>query len=272
MRFLRSGLQEILFLAALIGVLVLGIYFLLPALEWKWDSDKLTLDLEKRFGDMLVEEVKNDPTYYNDETVSKALATMEKRLTNAVTNLPFPVRILVVRNSAVNAFTFPGGVILVHTGLLARSDSAEEVAGVLAHELGHVANRDTLKALYRQVGLSLIVAVVTGGRSDQIQDLVTQLISIKFTRTQEGLADDYAIGLLIKAGINPEYLARFFEKLKKQQSDVENFAKFLNTHPDTEGRMKKARDAGKKFDPKKTNPLGINWTQVKKKLPSLLSQ
>ncbi|MBL8993115.1 MAG: M48 family metallopeptidase, partial [Spirochaetia bacterium] len=254
------------------AALVAGLYFVLPKFEKKWDPEKLTSDMEKRFGDLIEEQIRNDATFVESKTVNQALKTIQDRLLSTETNIGFPVRILVVRNTAVNAFTFPGGLVIIHTGLLAKSESPEEVAGVLAHEFGHIAHRDSLKALYRQVGLSIIVNVVTGGRSDQVQDLITQLLGIRFTRIQEGEADDYAIDLMIRSGINPEALARFFEKLKKESSSLDEVTKFLDSHPDTEGRMKKARAAGKKFDPKKARPFALDWARVKKKLPSVLAE
>lgn len=271
MRFLKSTSQEIIFLALLIAALVGGLYFVLPKFEKKWDPEKLTSDMEKRFGELLEEQIRNDPTFVENKTVNQALKTIQDRLLSSETNLGFPVRILVVRNTAVNAFTFPGGLVIVHTGLLARSESPEEVAGVLAHEFGHIAHRDSLKALYRQVGLSIIVNVVTGGRADQVQDLITQLVGLRFSRIQEGEADDFAVDLMTRSGINPEALARFFEKLKKESNSLDEVTKFLDSHPDTEGRMKKARAAGKQFDPKKARPFAIDWARVKKKLPSVLA-
>src|SRR5690606_38593589 len=97
----------------------------------------------------------------------------------------------------VNAVALPGGRVLLFNGLLKEAKSPDEVAGVLGHEMGHVRHRDTMTALVRQLGLS----VVLGGFNGQVGGAVNGLLAMSYSRDAERAADAYSIDRLRAADI-----------------------------------------------------------------------
>ena len=101
-------------------------------------------------------------------------------------NIKTPVNISVLDDSAVNAFTLPGGRVLVMRGLIARVDDGTELAGVIAHELGHVAHRDPTTQLLRGMGLSMLLHMLgLGDASNTAASGASNLMSLAYTREAE---------------------------------------------------------------------------------------
>ena len=90
-----------------------------------------------------------------------ALAKLVRQLETAA-QLPFPLRIVVARKSETNAITLPGGIIYVYGGLIDSARSADELAGVIAHEIGHVAHRDGMRSILQTAGLSFLFGMLLG--------------------------------------------------------------------------------------------------------------
>ena len=130
----------------------------------------------------------------------------------------------------VNAVTLPGGHVLIFRGLLDQAASPDEVAGVLAHELGHVEHRHVLQALLRQLGLS----VVLGGLDGNVGGYTNALLSASYSRSAEAQADGYAIDALDGAKVSPMGAAGFFDRLSKAEVKTEGAAALMSyfaSHP-----------------------------------------
>jgi Zn-dependent protease with chaperone function len=135
--------------------------------------------------------------------------------------------IRVVDVPMVNAITLPGGHVLLFSGLLRDAESPDEVAGVLAHELGHVDHRDVLTALIRQFGLS----VVFGGLDGKVGGYSNALLSASYSRDAEAQADGFAIAALDRARISPIPTAQLFERFAKMQGKGNVLIAYLASHP-----------------------------------------
>src|SRR5262249_58436306 len=126
----------------------------------------------------------------------------------AAAELPLPVRPLVVRRPDVNAITLPGGRIYVFEGLLTKANSVDEVAGVLGHEIGHVAHRDGTKSVLEAAGLSLLFGMLlgdfTGGGAVVIA--ARTVLQTAYSRTAEAAADEFGARLMDKLGGDPRAL------------------------------------------------------------------
>ena len=116
----------------------------------------------------------------------------------------------------VNAITLPGGRIIIFDGLLQQAQSADEVAGVLGHEMGHVEHRDTLKAMIRQMGLK----VVMGGFDGKVGNYVNGVLNLSYSRSAESEADQASVVSLKRANINPSDTAAFFTRLEIGRAHV----------------------------------------------------
>ncbi|EPR17016.1 peptidase [Sphingobium indicum IP26] len=128
----------------------------------------------------------------------------------------------------VNAVTLPGGRIILFDGLIQQAKSADEVAGVLGHELGHVRHHDTMTGLIRQLGLS----VVLGGAGGNAGNYLNGVLSLSYGRGAETAADGVAIEQMRAAGISPAATAAFFERIGGKEEGREARAmSWLSSHP-----------------------------------------
>ena len=179
-----------------------------------------------------------------------ALARMAARLTDAADPLPYPLTLRVFDHHMVNAFAAPGGHVVILRGLLDTASSPEEVAGILAHEFGHVARRDALTGTLRTVGttgiLALVLGDVTGGAV--MVAVAETIVNAGYTRRAEARADAYAIATMQAAGLPPAALAAFFERMHDEHGDLPDFLKLIETHPGLADRAAAARDAARPGD------------------------
>jgi Zn-dependent protease with chaperone function len=172
-----------------------------------------------------------------------ALARMTARLSGAAA-LPIPLDLKVVRRSEANAIALPGGRIYVFQGLIDKADSADELAGVIAHEVGHVANRDGTRSILQTAGLSFLFgmllgdfvgggAVVIGARA---------VLQSSYSREVETAADRYAVGLMGRAGGDPRALGAVLGRIAGAHHPGVDI---LSDHPDTKLRVKLIEDLTK---------------------------
>lgn len=156
-----------------------------------------------------------------------------------------PLRVRVLDHPMVNAFAVPGGHIVLFRGLIEAAESPEEVAGVLAHEVGHVVARDPTRLALRAAGsagvLGLLIGDVAGGAFVVI--LAEQLVSAAYTRDAERAADAAAHRIMVAAELPLAPLARFFDRLAARNGRPTGALTHLATHPDLLARALATRDA-----------------------------
>jgi len=192
-----------------------------------------------------------------------ALRAITNRLVAAIEANPgydFDVRL--IDSDLVNAAALPGGTIVVYSGLLAAAGSAEEVAGVLAHEICHVLHRDSLRQLIGRLGGGGLVAILLGG--GDLAALAAQageLDHLAYGREQERAADRGGIALVARAGLPPQALPAFFERLQAREAG--NLPEFLSTHPDTAARIGELRELAAATPVADPRPLPIDWAAVR---------
>ncbi|MCM8800826.1 MAG: M48 family metallopeptidase [Candidatus Omnitrophica bacterium] len=149
----------------------------------------------------------------------------------------------VVKDKELNAFAIPGGFIYVNSGLMDIAND-DELAGVLGHEIGHIAARHSVKRLQASLGYQLIMGIVSGVADQQglfnVMDVIFDVINLGYSRKDELLADSLAVRYIKRAGFNPYGLITFFEKLKKEKElkGADFNLVFLSSHPPIEERIK----------------------------------
>lgn len=148
----------------------------------------------------------------------------------------------VYRLPMINAFALPGGRIVLSGKLIEAAKTPEEVAGVLAHELGHVKNRDPEVAVVRLTGLQVLISLATGSDGGTVLSNLAGLAALlRYTRSAEVKADSYALDLLNQKRIDPLGLKRFFESIKvleeARRPRIGPLGSIITTHPATEERI-----------------------------------
>lgn len=186
----------------------------------------------------------NPVSFCEESDGMAALAAMGARL------FPEPpveedLLVYVLDHEMVNAFALPGGIIVFMRGLIEEAQSAEEIAAVYAHEVGHVAARDPSRIALRSVGsagvLGLLLGDFAGGAV--VLFLTNRLIQADYTQEAEAAADAYSHRVLLEAGVRPDAMAAFFERLRAEYGDAPAIVAHFLSHPAMEDRIAAARAA-----------------------------
>lgn len=228
------------------------IIFLLVPLMATQLAEILPPEGEKALGDTTFEQIRmaldetglGGVSICEDPAGNAAMQAMYTRL-NPDADLPYEVKIHILDHPMVNAFALPGGRLVFFRGLIEEADNPEEVAAVLAHEIGHVVYRDPTRDALRSAGslgvLGLLFGDFAGGTVALF--IANQLINASYSQAAEARADDYAHGLLAQANISPVALGTFFERLYKEYGDAEGLVAHLASHPQMTDRISAAQAA-----------------------------
>lgn len=157
----------------------------------------------------------------------------------------------VVNAPEVNAFAVPGGYVYVNRGLVDRTANWSELAGVLAHEIGHVEERHGVEQMERLQGANLglnVVYVLLGRQPGAVESAAVNAggtaIFSKYSRDAENEADRVAVPMLLATRVHPRGLITMFETLmREQRSSPSSVAQWFSTHPTTEERIEQTRRA-----------------------------
>jgi Zn-dependent protease with chaperone function len=185
-------------------------------------------------------------------------------------DMPFPIKVIPVHAPMVNAFALPGGTILVTGELIAEAKTSDELAGVIAHEIAHVEKRHVMEAVWRSLGLGLVLDAVVGGGSGAGQQAVLLASSFteqRFSREKEAEADARAYELLAADNISTAGMAAFFERMadKTSPEEVKGAAEWFSTHPDSGRRADAARARARSGVPALT---AADWEAVRRICPN----
>jgi len=173
-----------------------------------------------------------------------ALAEMTGTLT-AGTDLGARVEVSVLDHELVNAFALPGGRVVIFRGMLEAAEAPEELAAVIAHEIGHVAAGDPTRIALRSAGsigvLGLVLGDFAGGTV--VLFLTNRLIQADYTRAAEAAADSFAHARLREAGLPPSAIASLFERLRETGGEPTALERHFLSHPEIGDRIAAARAA-----------------------------
>jgi Zn-dependent protease with chaperone function len=232
-------------IAAIIS-LVVGSAIGVPALATKL-APYIPLSVEQRLGDAVDKQIREaidtkhlGPAFEcgNIAAEKPGRAALEKLVgrLEAAAGLPFRLHVSAVRRSDLNAFAMPGGHVYVYQGLIAVAETPDELAGTIAHELGHVAHRDGTRTVLQAAGLSFMFGMLLGdfvGGGAVVIAAKTMLRS-SYSRRVETAADTYSVELMGKVDGDQHALATM---LTRMVSDKEHGVKILLDHPAAKERI-----------------------------------
>lgn len=148
-----------------------------------------------------------------------ALDKLTSRLA-AAADLGMPLKLTVVRRAEPNAIALPGAQIYVFEGLIAKAETPDDLAGVIAHEIGHVARRDGTRSILQGAGLSFLFGMLLGDfvGGGAVVVSATTILRASYARDVETAADAYSVDLVAKAGGDPQALARMLGRIAGDRS------------------------------------------------------
>jgi beta-barrel assembly-enhancing protease len=199
----------------------------------------------QRAGEQVEQMVVSGAKTCTDPAGVAAFEKMLARLTAHDSNLP-KAKLTVYNMDLLNAFAAPGNRVIFTKEILAKADGPDEIAGVLAHELGHVVHLHPEQALVRYSGFQILASVFSGGGSDVLTSAAGLAAILRYSRAAEEEADSFARDTLEKSKVNPMAFRDFFKKLfklegkseeKTETSAIDRIGNILSTHPDTQARM-----------------------------------
>lgn len=240
-------------------VLVLGVWqFDLVA---HWAAHRVSPENERRLGQTIVDGLSREGRLVEQSKALDAIRQVGGLLTKDATR---EYQWYLKDDPSANAFAVPGGFIVVHTGLLNSIDSADQLAGVLAHEIEHVEERHSLQLMIYQLGWATALGVLLGDPSTLTSMVLLQAGSLTFNRDFESQADAGGIERLRKAGVPPESLASFFRKMSEERSASP--IAWISTHPSDADRIAAIEAAIKDKACTECKPIALDWAAVRESL------
>ncbi len=212
---------------------------------------------ERSLGESSLEQYRQSRRFLEREQSAKLLKPLLTPLLNVQAQEPdgrgYRYQFYIVNDSSLNAFALPGGYVVVHSGLILKAGRAEELIGVLAHEMIHVEQQHGVRNIIGTLGLYTIVSAVLGNVDGVLASLAGAaplLLKQSYSRRFEKQADTLAYELLQTAGIDPGGLADFFIKLVAEeksrltlvenedaQAVIKDAMRILSSHPASEDRI-----------------------------------
>jgi Zn-dependent protease with chaperone function len=282
----RTRRQRRVLQGVLVGLGVLALSVVL--LVWQhdrvldWITWQIPREVETRLGASIAEQIERDRRVLDDGAAVAAMQTIGARL---VAGSAYSYRWLVVDDDSVNAFALPGGIIVVHRGLIERAASADELAAVLAHEAQHVEQRHSLRHLVNQTGLAAAMLVVLGDVNAVVLLIAHQAGAQYFSRSMETEADLVGVRQLHERKFLTRPMLTMFEKLKNADARRGGAKKperaepregagaldWLSSHPQVDERIHAIRAFVEANPCADCGALAIDWPAVQQGLATQIA-
>jgi len=225
----------------------------------------IPLSTEKQLGELALAQVRAQGSLAGSGAAQQTVQEIGQRLT---AGSRYQYRWFVRQDDSVNAFAMPGGIIVVHTGLLRQAGSPGELAGVLAHEVQHVEQRHSLRQMITSLGWGALVAVTIGDISAVAAMLAHQAGTMYFSRDMEEEADRLGVQALQRARIRPDGMLTFFQKMRDEDGDKTAAPGWISSHPQTVARVRRVTALIEASPCPACQPLDSrHWQAMKAALP-----
>jgi predicted Zn-dependent protease len=244
---------------ALAALMVLGYYSILGAA--KVAVKALPISVDQTIGNTAFNSMDVGRKLDSNHPASKLVVEIVEKLKPHARLPDMKFKVTVVEGKEVNAFALPGGQIVVFTGLIKEAKSAEQIAGVLAHEMSHATLRHGIERVSQSLGvvaaIQLLVGDVGGLVALGAQVAQTSILT-SYSRTAETEADLEGVRMLHAAKIDPQAMAEFFQLLKDKMGDLPDAVAWISTHPQHETRVENINNHKKILDPVEYEPLKLD--------------
>jgi predicted Zn-dependent protease len=213
------------------------------------DACSVSPDEERSLGSSDAARIDSEMPLIHDTVVTAYVAQLGNSMAKRTSRADLDWRFAVVNSREVNAFALPGGFIYVNRGAIEQADRLDELAGIMGHEIGHVVRRHSVKQLQKaektDVALVLLCTMTRACRSVGGQVAIktgADAMSARYSQHDEAEADSEGVVNTMRAGIDPEGLPSFFQKLLDEQKQHPTALEaFFSTHPTDQSRISATR-------------------------------
>lgn len=221
----------------LTSVLLFGAaWFGLSRVDWLVLFSLKETVVEEKIADAYWELFTASDTFADDDELTVAVNNLFDVLCSSNGLQADDYQVYVLCSNEVNAFAFPGNRLVVTTGLLVQCAGEAELCGVMAHELAHLRKRHVVKKLMKELSVSALTMVLSNGQNTEaLGELVRVLSSTAYDRTYEREADEEAVKMLLRAGVDPLPLAGFMQRLADEETSLA-LLEWVSTHPNSQER------------------------------------
>jgi predicted Zn-dependent protease len=207
-----------------------------------------SVESQINMGRQYAQQVDNGAKLIKDPVITEYVNRVGQNLVrNSDAKVPFTIKVL--EDDSVNAFALPGGFFYVNTGLILAADNEAELAGVMAHEIAHVAACHVARENTRGqlASLASIPLIFVGGgigiAAQEAAGLALPMTFLKFSRGFEAEADYLGLQYMYKTGYDPQAFTAFFEKIESlEKKKPGTLSKAFETHPQTPDRIEKSQE------------------------------
>jgi len=206
----------------------------LPWTTW-FKVEKAKTTLEKSLGELCLKTISRADAVIKDSTVLVLLERIKDQICNENNIDPETIKLHFIKSSEINAFALPDNHLVIYTGIVDYCKNAEELAGVMAHEIAHIHKEHVMKHLGREIGFATLATLVGNSSGAEILRTIT---STAYSRSMENEADETAIIYLQNSGINPTGLPDLMYRLSTEESEYMKYLTIISTHPNSEERAK----------------------------------
>lgn len=231
-------MKKIFFQGIIIVTSFVLVWLAFKQVNWMdiFSVNKVTDNTEEKLGKLFWEIFEKTEKENKDPFVTKSVDSIIHRICDANEIKYEKLKIHVLDKDEVNAFALPDGHLVIYSGLINASLNAEGLSGVIAHEIAHIERKHVMKKLIKEIGLSVLISITTGGGGEAAKEAVRILSSSAFDRSLEKEADITAVDYLQKAKINPEGFANFLYMISENEGNESKYLTWMSTHPDSKER------------------------------------
>lgn len=253
---------------AIIAAGVFMFLFGIPLLA-KYITPRVPIEWEQGLGESALKIIAPEDERCTNPKLQQALDEIVDRL-KAAENSPYTFKVFVVESKTFNALALPGGNIVIFSGLLEKTETPEELASVIAHEMEHIKKRHVTKKVIQDSSTGIILSALSGDATGSMvygASVARTLAMLNYSREDEEEADESGMKTLVKADINPREMINMFSIMMKEGHDFK-IPKYISTHPGTDDRIRKLEFIAGGLNPRRWEYRKFSfegdWNEIKK--------
>ena len=233
-------MQSPVFKLLVIAAFFFATWYILQQVNWMqvFNVEENSKRTEERLGELMFEMLTSTEEEIHKSTVTKPVNAILDEICKANKIKRNRIKLHIIDKDEVNAFALPDDHLVIYSGLIADAEREAELSGVICHELAHITQNHVMKKLVKEIGLSVLVSLTTGGSSggEVLSEAMRLLSASAYDRSLESEADRIAVDYMTEAGLDPLGLADFLYRMSESTEDIPEEYYWISTHPESEER------------------------------------